>query len=193
MSQKLYISDTHFGHENVIQFDHRPFKSVDQMDRMMIEFWHSRVEKDDDVYIIGDFCYHSEKGPVWYLQRLPGKKHLIIGNHDVETLKYPGVMDYFESVDKMMHVEDNGRHICLCHFPIAEWNGYYRNSYHLYGHIHARLSDTCLIMRNRRNAYNAAACINGYTPNTLDEIILYNRYFVDKHPLSWKDLSPMRH
>lgn len=29
-----------------------------------------------------------------------------------------------EGIDKMMHVEDGGRHICLCQFPIAEWNGF---------------------------------------------------------------------
>lgn len=192
MAQKLYISDTHFGHKNVIEFDKRPFTDVEEMDQMMLSYWKSKVQKDDEVYIIGDLCYRSDKGPVWYLQRLPGKKHLIIGNHDEKTLKYPGALDYFESVDKMMHVEDNGRHICLCHFPIAEWNGYYRNSYHLYGHIHAKLADTCLIMRNRRNAYNAAACINGYMPCTLDEIIANNQRFVQEHPLSWKDLPPMK-
>ena len=33
----LYISDLHFGHENAIEFDHRPFADVDEMDRRMIE------------------------------------------------------------------------------------------------------------------------------------------------------------
>ena len=28
----LYISDLHFGHKNVILFDHRPFSDVDTMD-----------------------------------------------------------------------------------------------------------------------------------------------------------------
>lgn len=50
----------------------------------------------------------------------------------------------------------NKFYISDCHFPICEWNAYYRNSYHLFGHIHGRLGDNCLIMRSRRNAYNAA-------------------------------------
>lgn len=190
MVRKYYISDCHFGHENVIQFDKRPFSSVEEMDLIMIKNWKERVKKEDEVYIIGDFCYRSEKGPIWYLKRLPGKKYLIIGNHDAKTLKYPGAVDYFEDVDKMMHVNDEGRQVCLCHFPIAEWNAYHRESYHIYGHIHNRLSDTCLIMRNRRNAYNAAACINSYTPSTLEEIIVNNRRFAKERPLSWKDLPP---
>ena len=190
MARKLYISDLHLGHENVIGFDKRPFADAEEMDCCLMEYWNQRVQKEDEVYIIGDFCYRSNKGPVWYLQRLKGKKYLIIGNHDVKTLKYPGALDYFEGVDKMMDVTDNGRHIFLCHFPSAEWNGYYRESYHIYGHIHNRLSDTCLIMRNRRNAYNAAACINNYMPGTLEEIIANNQRFVAEHPLSWRDLPP---
>lgn len=187
MGRKYYISDCHFGHENVIRFDGRPFASVEEMDQAMMEYWRRRVQKDDEVYIIGDFCYRSQKGPVWYLQRLPGKKYLIIGNHDEKTLKAPGALDYFEGIDKMMHVNDNGRQICLCHFPLAEWNAYHRGSFHLYGHIHNRLSDTCLMMRSRQNAYNAAACINNYMPSTLEEIAANNRRFEEENPLSWKD------
>ena len=190
MTKKYYISDCHFGHENVIQFDKRPFASAEEMDLALIKNWKECVGKDDEVYIIGDFCYRADKGPIWYLKRLSGKKYLIIGNHDTKTLKYPGVLEYFEDVDKMMYVNDEGRQICLCHFPIAEWNAYHRESYHVYGHIHGRLSDTCLIMRNRRNAYNAAACINNYKPSTLEEIIANNRRFVEEKPLSWKDLPP---
>ena len=189
MARKYYISDCHFGHENVLRFDNRPFSSVDEMDRVMMEYWKCRVQKEDEVYIIGDFCYRSVRDPVWYLKRLPGKKYLVTGNHDAKTLEYPGASDYFEAVDKMMYVNDNGRQICLCHFPMAEWNAYYRESYHIYGHIHNRLSDTCLIMRNRRNAFNAAACINNYMPSTLDEIIANNQRFVEENPLSWRGIN----
>ncbi|MBE5955643.1 MAG: hydrolase [Lachnospiraceae bacterium] len=189
MSNKYYISDLHFGHENVIRFDNRPFKSAGEMDYIMMENWCNRVQEEDEVYILGDFCYRAEKGPVWYLKRLPGKKHLIIGNHDEKTLKYPGALDYFESVDHIMQIDDKGKQICLCHYPMAEWTAYHRNSYHIYGHIHNRLSDTCLLMRNRKNAYNAAACINHYRPSTLAEIIANNEKFVKENPLTWKDLN----
>lgn len=190
MARKLYISDLHLGHEHVIGFDKRPFANAEEMDQCLMEYWNQRVQKKDEVYIIGDFCFRSNKDPVWYLQRLKGKKYLVVGNHDEKTLKYPGALDYFEKVEKIMRVNDDGRHLCLCHFPICEWNGYYRENYHIYGHIHNRLSDTCLIMRNRRNAYNAAACINNYVPSTLEEIIANNQRFVAEHPLSWRDLPP---
>ena len=54
-----YLSDLHFGHANAIKFDARPFADVDEMDRVMIEKWNGVVGDDDDVYIVGDFCYRS--------------------------------------------------------------------------------------------------------------------------------------
>lgn len=43
----LYISDLHFGHKNVIRFDHRPFCDIDEMDHSLIKLWNSRVQPDD--------------------------------------------------------------------------------------------------------------------------------------------------
>lgn len=79
---KLYIADLHFGHQSVINFDNRPFDNVKEMDRVLIDSWNRRVTKEDQVYIVGDFAYRNEKTFSWYLKRLAGEKHLIVGNHD---------------------------------------------------------------------------------------------------------------
>lgn len=170
----LYTADLHFGHKSVIGFDHRPFSDVDEMDAALIKLWNRRVRAEDHVYIIGDFAYRSEKGEEWYLRQLKGHKHLIIGNHDKRTLDNPAAMHYFESVDKMMHVTDNGTEICLCHFPIAEWNGYHKGHTHIYGHIHSDRGETYRFMRTRKNALNAGCMINGYSPVSLRELIRNN-------------------
>lgn len=171
----LYISDLHFGHSNVINFDRRPFADRDEMDQAMITLWNSKVSADDHVYIVGDFCYRNENTADWYLRQLKGHKHLVIGNHDSETLKNERAMSYFESVDKMLHVTDKDKHICLCHFPLAEWNGYRKGHWHIYGHIHGRKEETYEFMRTKEKALNAAACINNYTPASVDELIRNNQ------------------
>lgn len=173
----LYISDLHFGHRNVINFDHRPFFDVEEMDRVMIQLWNARVQPADHVYVIGDFCYRNEKSADWYLRQLRGHKHLIVGNHDGKLLENEKAMDFFESVDKMMHIEDNGNHICLCHYPIADWYKSRRGSWHIYGHIHNDRSDVYQLMKTRERALNAGACINNYTPASLNELIRNNREF----------------
>ena len=166
-----------FGHSRVIDFDNRPFANVEEMDQAMIDFWNMRVQKDDEVYIIGDFCYRSEKGPVWYLKKLKGQKSLILGNHDVEILKDPHALSFFEKVEKMMHVTDGDKQLQLCHFPLSEWHSYFRGSYHIYGHLHNRKNEAYFDMKKKKNALNAAACINNYMPVTIDELIANNRCF----------------
>ena len=36
MGKVLFTSDLHFGHENVIRFDGRPFSTVEEMDNELI-------------------------------------------------------------------------------------------------------------------------------------------------------------
>lgn len=177
----LYISDLHFGHKNVINFDHRPFAGVNEMDYMLITLWNGRVQEDDDVYIVGDFAHHNERPAEWYLRQLKGRKHLVIGNHDGKLLDNPKAMSYFESVEKMMHVEDNGKQICLCHFPIMEWNGFYRGHWHIYGHIHNRQDDTYHFMKTREHALNAGCMINNYTPASFNELVRNNKSFQESN------------
>lgn len=38
------------------------------------------------VYVVGDFSYRSWYTADWYLARLKGRKHIIVGNHDWWTL-----------------------------------------------------------------------------------------------------------
>lgn len=173
----LFISDIHFGHRNVIEFDHRPFVDVEEMDRTLIKLWNGRVSPEDDVYVIGDFAYRNERSEEWYLRQLRGRKHLIIGNHDGKLLGNEKAMSYFDTVEKMMHVTDQGEQLQLCHFPIADWNGMHHGSYLIHGHIHNRRDDTYEFMKKREKALNAGCMINGYTPVSLRELIRNNERY----------------
>lgn len=169
-----YISDLHFGHENIIRLSHRPFKNVDEMDETMINNWNSVVKDSDTVYIVGDFCYKSGKPPKYYLERLNGKKVLCTGNHDLSLLKDKNNRKYFEFIKDIIDIQDNGQRIILCHYPMVEWNGFFRNTLHFYGHIHNTKNATYEILKNIPNCYNIGAYILGFTPRTLDEVIECN-------------------
>ena len=173
----FYIADTHFGHKNVLKFDNRPFASVDEMDRVLIEQWNAVVGSDDDIYIIGDFCYRSTKEPLWYLKQLKGRKHLILGNHDEYLLRDEKVMEEFVSVNNMVRIKDGTYSIVLCHFPLAEWYGYYRKTWHIYGHIHNKKQKCYQFLEHEERALNAGCIINHYTPVTIEQLIAYNEEF----------------
>lgn len=79
-------------------------------------------------------------------------------------------MSYFESADKMMHVTDNGMQISLCHFSLAEWNGYYKGHTHIYGHINNKKEAVCEFMQMRKKSVYAGCMLHGYAPVRLNEL-----------------------
>lgn len=175
-----YISDLHLGHTNVLMFDERPFVSIDEMDEMLIAYWNMRVRKEDHVYIWGDFIYKSKYMPEYYLKKLNGNKHLIWGNHDGVIRKRPEAQEYFASIDTILRINDEGRGIVMCHYPMADWEGRHHGTIHLYGHIHNNDLECMRFLHTRGDAYNVAACINNYMPCKLDEIILNNENYLNR-------------
>ena len=167
----LYTADLHLGHANIIRLDHRPFSDVEEMDEYLITRWNDRVRPDDDVYIVGDVCFKSARAPQEYLRRMRGRKHLIVGNHDKHLIKHPAVTRYFETIDMLLCIKDGPEQIVLCHYPLAEWDGFFRNFYHIYGHIHNNDNQANKYMRSLPRALNAGCMLNGYAPCSLRELI----------------------
>jgi len=173
----LYIADMHFGHGNIVRFDHRPFADSDEMDHVLIKLWNNRVQSDDTVYIVGDVCYRSGHGAEWYLRQLKGHKILVLGNHDRHILDNPKALHYLESVEQIMYVKDGDKDICLCHYPLAEWNGYFQGTWHIYGHIHNNKNAAYEFMKTQERALNAGCMINNYTPVSFNELLSNNEAF----------------
>lgn len=170
----FYIADTHFGHDNIRKLSHRPFNSIEEMDKTIINNWNNKVKPNDDVYILGDFTYKG-KDYKHYLKQLNGKKHLIIGNHDSRTVRESRGTNDFVEVKQMLEINDNGHRIVLCHYPLVEWNGYYRGTYHFYGHVHNNYHNkTTCYAKNMHNAFNVGVDIIGFVPCTFDEIVNKN-------------------
>lgn len=171
MKNVWLISDTHFTHRNIIGFTRedgtplRPFKSVEEMDEVLIDNWNSVVKDDDVVYHLGDVVINRSALPI--LGKLNGRKKLIRGNHDIfKTREY---LPYFEEIYGSYKLSN----YLLTHIPvhpdsIARWaNG------NIHGHLHANQ-----VMRqgaptdyvDTRYTCVSVEQIN-YTPIHLDEII----------------------
>jgi len=82
MQQVFFTSDHHFGHRGIIDFESRPFQSVEEMDPYMIERWNAVVKQEDKVFHLGDFSFWNRERTRDIVSQLNGYKHLILGNHD---------------------------------------------------------------------------------------------------------------
>jgi len=183
-----YIADLHIGHENIIQFDDRPFKDADEMNSRLIDNWNSRVAKNDTVYIIGDFIWSKESEWKDWLSRLSGRKVLIRGNHDPKSFS-AGTKRYLQEITDYKEITDSGRHVIMCHYPIPFHRADYdEKCFMLYGHVHntreyvfiEQLKRTiCDSHTDRIHALGQfinVGCMMpwmNYTPRTLEEIITY--------------------
>ncbi|MDE6727713.1 MAG: metallophosphoesterase family protein [Oscillospiraceae bacterium] len=164
-----YTADLHLGHENVIKFSGRPFSNLEEMDKTLIANWRAVVQPNDDIYVLGDLIFKCNE-PEVYLKQLTGRIHLIKGNHDT-FLKNKALERYFVSIDDMLTIADEGRRVFLCHYPMAEWPGYYRDAVHLFGHIHNNRNEACEIMETLTFNYNVGVDCIGFSPLTLTQII----------------------
>ena len=184
MGKVFFTSDIHFGQENVIRFDGRPFATVEEMDAELIRRWNAKVGKGDLVYVLGDFIWktRNEDAPS-LIKSLNGQIILIKGNHDrfLHNAKakaaLAGVKDYD---DICVTLEDGTKKRCvLSHYFIPMYNGHFYQGIHLHGHSHftdeadfevdfaAKLNAEGI----RNEIYNVGCMYWNYEPVTLDEII----------------------
>ena len=180
-----FIADTHFGHENIIRLCNRPFGNVTEMNSYMFQAWNARVKDDDTVYIIGDMAFRTHVDEaVKFISGLKGHKCLIKGNHDGRTLKNEAFRKLFDEVADIKSLALGNTRVIMCHYPICEWEGYFRGSYLVYGHIHNTTTTPAYkFMHGMDKALNAGADIIHYTPATFEELIRYNQEFKEMYPL----------
>ena len=169
MSNIWVTSDTHFNHIDILTFKHccrKEFDSVDHMNQCMFDNWNSVVGVDDIVYHLGDVLFGIDKEQ-WLAEnfnKLNGKKHLILGNHDNPKFLAP----YFKSISMWKTFNDIG--LLLSHTPqhastLAETHRFKENILNVHGHIHFNPSPA--------GPYKCV-CVEqtNYTPVNIDELTL---------------------
>ena len=187
MSKIFYIADMHIAHKNILAFDKRPFSSIEEHDKVLMDNWNSVVNDGDTVYILGDEHWGKAPEVYDYFKQLKGRKVCIKGNH---TLKHfsQNLKNLFDDVRDYKEIKDNGRLVILCHYPILTYkHSYDPNVFMLHGHTHRtkeqeyiekwtkELRENCKgPIDNCGNIYNVGCMMPymNFSPQTLDEIIM---------------------
>lgn len=98
MSKIYFTSDTHFGSSRTLNLSRRPFSTVDDMDKAMLDNYNSKVTDDDIVYHLGDF------GDYKFAKSMNGHKSLIWGNYELnEFISRYNILEILESSDDMYY------------------------------------------------------------------------------------------
>lgn len=161
MTNIFFISDTHFGHQNICKFTRddgsklRHWTDVDQMDSDLISKWNKKVGHNDLVYHLGDVVMNRKK--INIMAALNGRKRLILGNHD--TCSAHEYSNYFERIYGALKFED----MWLTHMPVHLETMFPRASVNLHGHLHAKDIPHAAY-------FNVSVEMIDYCPISLDEL-----------------------
>lgn len=168
-NNSYFISDTHFGHSNILTFKQdngepvRVFNSCEEMDEHMVTQWNSVVKPHDRVYHLGDVVINKKFLPI--LDRCNGKKVLIMGNHDI--FGHEEYLKYFEDIRAYKIYPKHG--IVCSHIPLYA-DVFNRWKLNVHGHLH---TNTVKISKHHPDKRYLSVCVEkiNYTPISLDEII----------------------
>ena len=80
-----FMSDLHLGHDKEFVWGKRGFKSVNEMNETIIKNIKAVVGENDYFYILGDLVLCPPEEAKYWLAQIPGKVHVIVGNHDTDT------------------------------------------------------------------------------------------------------------
>jgi calcineurin-like phosphoesterase family protein len=132
MSRTWFTSDTHFGHERILDLCDRPFRNVQHMNDCMVDRFNSVVEPDHTVYHMGDAVMGNFAENVQILGRLNGTIILIPGNHDRHSAAYhakPAARERFRQMYEdqgiILGADEHsilidGQWVTMCHYPFTD-------------------------------------------------------------------------
>lgn len=162
-----------------MNFEDRPYETVEEMNEDLIKVWNETVKKNDTVYNLGDFCFGGYDKWVEILEQLNGNIIHIKGNHDSsETLKKLHKNGYLKEIHMIgCYLKTHKYVLHMTHYPMEI--GMRPRLFSLHGHIHSQESK----MLNQINL-----CVDSPLnfnrkfgqPIKLEELISYLDYLTPK-------------
>jgi calcineurin-like phosphoesterase family protein len=167
------VSDTHFGHKNIVKYCNRPMNH----NELMVKNWQAVVKPGDTVLHLGDVAvWYGPEQEHWLevAKSLPGNKLMLLGNHD--KLKPKVWAEYGFTVIPEFVQEFNGKRVLFTHAPAGHRRARHTDQWvwdiNVHGHIHNndhRDGDDELY--KGRIYKNVSVEVMAYTPTPLSAIL----------------------
>ncbi len=168
---RYLISDTHFDHNNIIKYENRPFKSVQDMNHYLIKSWNEHVSESDVIIHMGDFSMATQERTEEIISKLNGNIILLRGNHDQGTIsEYTFPYPYVES----MTTQHNGYKYYCCHNK-DNIPSYWKH-WKLVGHQHSNIP----FIDYENKTINVSVEVIDYKPLSFEKLNTYLRSMNNK-------------
>lgn len=178
LDKLFFTSDSHFLHERILEFCHRPFESNEHQTEELIRRWNEVVPEDGIVFHLGDLCWTGNIDFIARLnERLNGSINLVYGNHDMTNrLDREVIKNIFKSyggntmdIASILVRNDNNKQLICCHYPMLYWP---TNTIMLHGHVHSGPTSTASDkMTFHPMRYDVGVDANNYKPISYIELM----------------------
>ena len=153
---RLFTSDLHLGHANIIKYCDRPYTSAVAMDDDIMDRWNEVVGARDEVWVLGDLALGHLDSALERVARLNGKITLVPGNHDQVWRKHGSkarrVKGLYKDVgiivaDDPQYTQIGEQRVEISHFPFRRgregdkfyaWRPEDTGQWLLCGHVHEK-------------------------------------------------------
>lgn len=186
-----YISDTHFGHKNIIKYCDRPFTSVEEMDIFMLTKLREAEADGAAIWHLGDVAMDLERTIQTYGWLDYPKWHsVVLGNHDKEKQLHLYQRSFLWVAGRPTTWRTNtivsedwafGRpyRVLLSHDPQLDLQGCDLN---LYGHHHNNMlrcperfpREEWAWLLDSKQHINVSCELLDYTPMSLEQLLQIN-------------------
>lgn len=192
-----FTADTHFGHNRILELCNRPFGTIEEMNKTILENINARVKETDILYHLGDFAWGKEPDLARpFRDKIKCKNVVMVtGNHDPRrkdgTAK-ARFAEIFQGCYDLLRLEHeiNGltQTIVLSHYAMRVWDKSHYGSWNLFGHSHGKLDDL-----PKRLQIDVGVDCHNFSPINLQQVteIMQSKSFVPmpKHPMNQNEFD----
>ena len=119
-----FSSDLHLQHDKNFIYSPRGFDNISEMNISILKNFNKIITQEDDLYLLGDTFLGDLSTGISLFNQLPGKIHLIWGNHCTDTRKeaMSKCHNVVEVIGYANIIKYKKYHFYLSHFPTITTN-----------------------------------------------------------------------
>lgn len=168
---RYFISDPHFRHKNITEFERHNFNSVQEHDAFLLkcfEKWARKLKPEDEFWVLGDW---GETEFLFVINMFQCKTCFVMGNHDAQADIDKFRLHFDEVYEYPVYLSNK---LVVSHLPVAV----FEDQINIHGHLHGAVLDS-------DNYICCSLHVANYTPindNNINgrfgQIPKYNRRFL---------------